>query len=133
ELELEHFEPGERPVATLRVSCSSGTYVRTIADDLGRALGGVAHLGTPRRLRVGAFGVDEAVPLDAVEAGPPAALLPPVEAVRALVRADVGADVAAAVAHGAVLAPAQLLPAAAATAGDVADPGPVAVVGPDGT
>jgi len=46
------------------VVCSSGTYVRSLVDDLGRALGGGAHLRTLRRTRVGGFGLDVATPLD---------------------------------------------------------------------
>ena len=63
----------------LRVSCSSGTYVRALARDLGRALGCGAHLTALRRTSVGPFDVDEAHTLEAasaqVEAG--AAAEPP--------------------------------------------------------
>lgn len=48
------------------VTCSSGTYIRTLADDLGRALGGVAHLSGLRRTKVGRFDVSGAVALDDV-------------------------------------------------------------------
>ena len=51
------------------VECGSGTYVRTLAADLGAALGGCAHLAELRRLRVGSFTLDEARPLDAVDRG----------------------------------------------------------------
>ena len=44
ELVLEDFVAGAYPEATIRVDCSSGTYVRTLAADLGTALGGCAHL-----------------------------------------------------------------------------------------
>ena len=80
ELVVEEFEPGPYPEATLRVECSSGTYVRTLAADLGAALGGCAHLGALRRLRVGSFTLDEAHPLDAIAAAPEAFVLPPVAA-----------------------------------------------------
>jgi tRNA pseudouridine55 synthase len=50
------------------VTCSSGTYVRSLVDDLGRALGGGAHLATLRRTRVGRFSLDDAVALDALRA-----------------------------------------------------------------
>ena len=46
------------------VSCSSGTYVRALARDLGRALGCGAHLTALRRTGVGPFGVDEARTLE---------------------------------------------------------------------
>ena len=48
----------------LRVTCSSGTYVRAIARDLGQALGVGAHLTALRRTRVGAFRLSEASTLD---------------------------------------------------------------------
>jgi tRNA pseudouridine55 synthase len=57
ELELKSFEPGEHPQAELRVVCSKGTYIRTLADDIAVALGGRAHLNALRRTRVGEFSV----------------------------------------------------------------------------
>ena len=59
-LDVESFEPGAYPRATVVVECSSGTYVRSLAADLGTALGGYAHVATLRRLRVGSFVLDEA-------------------------------------------------------------------------
>ena len=50
------------------VSCSSGTYVRALARDLGRALGCGAHLTALRRTAVGPFGIDEASTLAALSA-----------------------------------------------------------------
>ena len=70
-------EPTADPlVYRIDVTCSSGTYVRTLADDLGRLLGGGAHLRDLRRTACGSF-------TDAV-AGPPdtAVLLTPAEAMR---------------------------------------------------
>ena len=52
------------------IDCSSGTYIRSLAADLGRALGGGAHLRTLRRTRVGRFSIDEASPLDALVVHP---------------------------------------------------------------
>ncbi|HEY2386874.1 MAG TPA: tRNA pseudouridine(55) synthase TruB [Candidatus Binatia bacterium] len=49
------------------VACSKGTYVRVLAQDLGAALGTVAHLSALRRTEFGPFGVGEAVPLDRVD------------------------------------------------------------------
>jgi len=57
ELQLKSFEPGEHPQAELRVVCSKGTYIRTLADDIAVALGGRAHLTALRRIRVGEFSV----------------------------------------------------------------------------
>jgi tRNA pseudouridine55 synthase len=52
----------------LDVSCSKGTYVRTVADDIGRALGCGAHLAALRRTGAGRLDVHDAVTLDALEA-----------------------------------------------------------------
>ncbi len=73
------------------VECSSGTYIRSLAADLGAALGGPAHLALLRRLRVGSFTVDESHPLDVIEADPAAAVVSPVDAMRGLERVDVDA------------------------------------------
>lgn len=62
---LESYEPG---LARLRVCASAGFYVRSLAHDLGAALGCGAYLETLRRVRAGAFGEESAVPLDSVEA-----------------------------------------------------------------
>jgi len=76
-LELEAFEP---PRLVLRVRSGPGFYVRALARDLGEALGLPAHLGALRRTATGGFGEAEAVPLDLLEADPPAPL-PMAEAV----------------------------------------------------
>src|SRR5690242_15721508 len=47
-LVVEEFEPGPYPEAVIRVDCSSGTYVRSLAADLGTTLGGCAHLSQLR-------------------------------------------------------------------------------------
>lgn len=60
-LEVAFFEP---PDIGLTVHCSSGTYVRAIARDLGDVLGVGAHLTELRRTAVGRFGVAEALTLD---------------------------------------------------------------------
>jgi tRNA pseudouridine55 synthase len=63
------------PEATFRVRCTSGTYVRTLAHDLGMALGCGAALASLRRLRSEPFGLERAVTLDALETLPPAEVL----------------------------------------------------------
>jgi tRNA pseudouridine55 synthase len=103
-------EPG---VLAIDVECSTGTYVRTLAADLGRQLGGGAHLRHLRRIAVGPFTIAEARPPDRVE------LLPPIEALRGMLQVRVDGEVAARVANGAVL-----------EAPDGS--GPWALVGPDG-
>ncbi len=52
------------PFITARVVCSSGTYVRSLARDVGRLLGTVASVFCLRRTRIGTFGLDQAVSLD---------------------------------------------------------------------
>jgi tRNA pseudouridine55 synthase len=103
----------EPQVLAIEVECSAGTYVRTLADDLGRLLGGGAHLRNLRRTRVGDFTLDDARPPDDCE------LQPVASAVRTLASVTVDAGVATLVGHGRVLD---------AWAGD----GPWAVFGPDG-
>jgi tRNA pseudouridine55 synthase len=62
-------------VFRIEVQCSSGTYIRSLADDLGRLLGGGAHLRGLRRTAVGSFGEDEAAPPDQCELRPAATAL----------------------------------------------------------
>ncbi len=56
------------PVLRLLIVCSSGTYVRSLARDIGRALGSAAHLGALRRLAVGALTVDDAADIGRLRA-----------------------------------------------------------------
>ncbi|RMH76407.1 MAG: tRNA pseudouridine(55) synthase TruB [Actinomyces sp.] len=63
---------GEAGVWRAEVVCSGGTYVRSLAADLGAALGGSAHLRSLRRTAVGHLGLDRARPVDELELGPPA-------------------------------------------------------------
>lgn len=56
------------PDLVIDVECSSGTYLRSLAHDLGERLGSGAHLAGLRRLRAGLFDISEAVPLDELEA-----------------------------------------------------------------
>ncbi len=57
----------------IRVTCSKGTYVRSLARDIGRALGCGGTLAGLIRRAVGRFGIEEAVPLEALDAGSVAA------------------------------------------------------------
>lgn len=66
-LVLDSYEQG---LARVRVRATAGFYVRSLAHDLGEALGCGAHLETLRRIRAGAFGLDVAVPLEQLEAEP---------------------------------------------------------------
>ena len=88
-------------VLRAEVQCSSGTYVRALAADLGHALGGGAHLRSLRRTAIGPFTVDDAKPVDAISESD---LRPPRDAVRGYPALVVDDDVAAAVSNGKVLA-----------------------------
>ena len=65
----------ETPSLRLLVVCSTGTYIRSLARDVGRAVGSAAHLGGLRRLAVGALTVDDALSVEALRGGPDAARL----------------------------------------------------------
>jgi tRNA pseudouridine55 synthase len=91
---------GPAGVYRIEVACSTGTYVRTLAADLGTALGGGAHLRNLRRTRVGSFGLAEAQPLDALA---PASVLTPAQALRDLPQVEVGSEVTRLVSHGLAL------------------------------
>lgn len=93
--------PGLTPaVFRIEVECSSGTYVRVLASDLGTALGGGAHLRNLRRSRVGSFSADEAHLVD--ELGP-SLVLSPAAALRDLDQVVVGSEVQRHVARGLAL------------------------------
>ena len=104
----------------VRVECSTGTYVRALARDLGAALGVGGHLTALRRTRVGPYTLAHAHPLAELEEK---LVVMPLDdaAAAAFPRRDVDAEGARIVTHGG------WLPAT----GD--SPGPVAVFGPDGT
>lgn len=104
---VERFEvePGEAPgTYRVEVECSAGTYIRSLADDLGRALGGGAHLDSLRRTAVGSFTLADARTLADLESGPagtdPPAVLSPAAAVRHLQRIEIDAEMARLVARG---------------------------------
>ncbi len=120
---VESFEAGPYPAATVLVECGSGTYVRSLAADLGVALGGCAHLAALRRLSVGSFTLAEAHELDAIAADPASVVVPLATAMRDLERVDVDAEQARAASHG-----------IAFPAGALGDrgAGPFALVGPGG-
>lgn len=97
---VHRFEvaPGTTPgVFRIEVECSSGTYVRVLAADLGIALGGGAHLRNLRRTRIGSFAVEDARLVDELT---PAVVLTPAQAVRDLDQVVVPLDVQKLVARG---------------------------------
>jgi tRNA pseudouridine55 synthase len=126
-LELVDFVAGERPRATVAVTCSGGTYVRVLAADLGRALGTLAHLAALRRTAAGRFEEGQAHTLEELEAlaraGAPGglarAVIGPVAALASSPVRPLSAAEAAALANGATLPP-------------TGRAEPVAAVAPDG-
>jgi tRNA pseudouridine55 synthase len=94
EIRLTDYVP---PEIAFTMSCSSGTYVRAVARDLGDRLGVGAHLTQLRRTAVGAFSVDQAVPGDVLREGmcpDPAYWVEPASAVGHLPSIGVEADAA---------------------------------------
>jgi tRNA pseudouridine55 synthase len=64
EIEIVSVGPGPYPEVEFRVVCGSGTYIRSLADDMASALGGSAHLTALRRTRIGSLVVEDAIGLD---------------------------------------------------------------------
>ncbi|MFD1712891.1 tRNA pseudouridine(55) synthase TruB [Amnibacterium flavum] len=107
----------------VRVDCSSGTYIRALARDLGAALGVGGHLTALRRTRVGPFAVADATPLDELMQSdrPMADLIPPARAAaRLFATIDLDGTQATDLGNG------KKVPV------DAADGSPVAAVGPAG-
>lgn len=114
ELTLLNWEP---PHLSLRVSCSSGTYIRSLGHDLGEALGCGGHLSALRRLSVGDFGIETAVPLnDLTSENVTDYLRPPETAVRHLPRLDLPETAAANILQGKVIEQSEPFPAELARA-----------------
>ena len=63
EITIENFELDDTnfPELAFKVTCSKGTYIRSLARDLGTALGSGAHLTALRRTRIGEFRVEDAI------------------------------------------------------------------------
>ncbi|ROR66513.1 tRNA pseudouridine(55) synthase TruB [Agrococcus jenensis] len=99
--EVVAFRPGAVAEADVVVDCSSGTYIRALARDLGAALGVGGHLSALRRTRIGPFSVDGAPDADALPEAARDLLLPPAEAAaRILPVATLDAERAADLANG---------------------------------
>lgn len=112
ELELTDFSPCDYPEVSFRVVCSTGTYVRTLADDVARSLGGRAHLTQLRRIRNGSLRVDDAFSMDDVLAAddPGACVVDAVDVLTGMPALTAGAELARGVAHGVVLTGSSLPP-----------------------
>jgi len=108
------------------VRCSSGTYIRALARDMGHLLGVGGHLTRLRRTRVGGYRIEEARTLE--QLAERFDVVPLAQAAQAAFpRRDLSADEARRLAHGGRLAP------AAASAASPGTPGPTAAYAPDGT
>ena len=68
DFDLEAFDAGERAQATVRVKCSKGTYIRSLAADIGALLGVGAHVAALRRLQAGPFLEPQTVKLEHLQA-----------------------------------------------------------------
>ncbi len=93
------------PFLDFAVHCSSGTYIRSLAHDLGRILACGAHLASLRRTRVGLFAIEDAVPLVDLEersraGNAPPSMIPFDELVPGIPRAVLGEDAARRILHG---------------------------------
>lgn len=94
---VDEVSPG---IFSIEVTCSPGTYIRTLAADLGVALGGGAHLRSLRRTAIGEYLVSDAVGLAEVESNGRELLLPIETAVRGLSRLQLDAEGARDIRHG---------------------------------
>lgn len=104
----------------VRVDCSSGTYIRALARDLGEAMGVGGHLTALRRTRVGSFDLSASRTLDELENAPTLSVPLHDAVLESFPHRDISADEAAGLAHGKWLDP-------------VGNSGTVAAVDPDGT
>jgi tRNA pseudouridine55 synthase len=97
EIDVLDFAPSDYPEAVIRVRCSTGTYVRTLADDIARALGGRAHLAELRRLAIGGLHVSRAVTVDRMRGD---ALVAPADGLSDLPALHADSEAVEAVRHG---------------------------------
>lgn len=98
-LRLLDFRPGPDPIAYLDVACSKGTYIRTLAADIGDALQVGAHLSYLVRTRSGQFRLEEAYTLEELAQGK-VPLMPPVVALRDMPQVVLSGRAAERVKHG---------------------------------
>lgn len=108
-LEISEVTPGPYPEVTFAVTCGSGTYIRVLADDLARSLGGRAHLISLRRTASGPHRVADAHTIAALEAAASAgqageAVMSPASGLAHLPAVTVDGDALTAVANGTAFA-----------------------------
>ncbi|MYD04887.1 MAG: tRNA pseudouridine(55) synthase TruB [Acidimicrobiia bacterium] len=104
-LELEEFMPGEYPLVRFRVVAGKGFYVRVLADDLAKQLGGRAHLTCLRRVASGHLRVEDALTIEQMsqiggENRPAGAMIPPGHALSHLPALEVDATTAGWIRNG---------------------------------
>ena len=109
ELRITDFAPSDYPEVSFEVKCSKGTYVRTLADDMARALGGRAHLTSLRRTTIGSLAVGSARSIDDIVAADSDEFwhniaLSPSSGLADLPAVEVGADLVGAVSNGVAIA-----------------------------
>ena len=115
------------PRLELEIECGSGTYIRSIARDLGEALGCGGLVEVLVRTRIGAFSIDDAIdPLSLTRESIPDHLLPAIEALGSMPRLKLSAEQVAAIAQGRAV---EIDP----LGGETVPGGEVALIGPDGT
>lgn len=102
----------------VEVACSTGTYIRALARDVGAALGVGGHLTALRRTRVGNFGLDQARSLDALADEPRLSYSLDEACLLSFPRRDLTAEEAESASHGRALAPGGIDGIYAATAPD---------------
>ena len=113
------------PRLDLEIDCGSGTYIRSIARDVGEALGCGGLVEVLTRTRIGPFTLDDALdPLELTAESIPGRLRPTLEAVANLPRLSLSPDQVAAIGQGRALTADQF--------GGAVPAGEVALVGPDG-
>jgi len=128
EFRVLDFAPSDYPEVEFMVRCGSGTYIRTLADDIAAALGGRAHLTALRRTAIGPLDVSDASSLEALQAAADDevienAVLTPADGLAGMPSIGVAEDVARGIRHG--------MPFPASALGAVAD-GSVRVLDAEG-
>jgi len=91
----------ELPYVTFEVECSKGTYIRTLAHDIGLSVGCGASLHALRRIRSGSFSIDESLSLDSLlNSDPSMAILPMEDVLRDTVSLELTSEAAARLKNG---------------------------------
>lgn len=126
------------PTVRFAVTCSAGTYVRTLCHDIGQALGCGGHLGALRRTAGGGFTIAEAISLERLEAAVsdgtwPALVVPMAEALRSLPACEAGEALLEHIARGRPLSREALSDGALCGSPDAPATTPIKVVDAHGT